>query len=61
MKKTDISDKEKALEGTLIWYCLAPEFSFLITAPSLHITGFKEIVKHVIPNSMLQNFDQVFK
>lgn len=34
---------------------------FLITALSLHITVFKEIVKNVILNSMLRNFDQVFK
>lgn len=58
MKKTDISDKR--LWNALIWYCLAPEFSFLITALSQHITVFKEIVKNVIPNFTLRNFDQVF-
>lgn len=61
MKKIDISDKEKTLECSLILYCLAPGFSFLITALSPHTTVFKETVKNVIPNSMLIKFDQVFK
>lgn len=54
MKELDISNKEETQECCPIWYCLAPEFSFLITALSPHTTVFEEIVKNVISNSMLK-------
>jgi len=56
MKKIDIADKEETQQCCQVWYCLAPEFSFLITALSLHITVFKQIVK----NSMLRHMQGLF-